>query len=70
MTRSFPWFAINDVRFIHLLDAYRLSAIDGQVIRFSMHIQGLPRFKSYVGKFVPPAAIERVRGRIDDLAGL
>jgi hypothetical protein len=70
ITRSFPWSAVTDVRFVPLLDAYRLGSADGQVIQFSMHIQGLPRFKSYARKYVPPAAIESVRARIGDLTRL
>jgi hypothetical protein len=69
-TVSIPWSAVTEVRFARLLDAYRLTSANGQVIHVSMHIQGLPRFKWHARKYVPSPALEPVRARIGDLTRL
>ena len=58
---SFPWSAVTEVRFVGLLDAYRVRSRDGRVIQFNRHIQGLPSFKECARRHVPAEATDLAR---------
>jgi hypothetical protein len=66
----YPWSTVVDVRFVRLLESYRVTSRDGQAIRLSMHIQGMPQFKAFVLKYSPPEAIAALRARLHKLERL
>jgi hypothetical protein len=58
------------VRFVAIADAYYLTPETGLPIRFSKHIQGLPRFKWLCLKYAPEYAIRPIRARLADISRL
>jgi hypothetical protein len=69
-TTAIPWSTVVDVRFVRLLESYRVTSRDGQAIRLSMHIQGMPQFKAFVLRYSPPDAIAGLRARLHKLERL
>jgi len=66
-TTAISWSTVVDVRFVPLLDSYRVTSRDGQAIRLSMHIQGMPQFKAFALRYSPPEATMGVRARLHKL---
>jgi hypothetical protein len=64
---TFPWSDVARIAFVVYLDAYRVIPRQGQPVRISMHVQGIPRFKSMAARYVPGPALESVRARISEL---
>lgn len=69
-TTAIPWSTVVDVRFVHLLESYRVTSRDGQAIRLSMYIQGMPQFKAFVLTYSPPEAVSGLRARLHKLERL
>ena len=69
-TTAIPWSTVVDARFVRLLESYRVTSRDGQAIRLSMHIQGMPQFKVFVLNYSPPEAVAGLRARLHKLERL
>jgi hypothetical protein len=65
-----PWPDVARLEFVSYLDSYRVVPRQGPSIRFSMHIQGLPRFKWLARSHAPAEALARIQARISTLGRL